>query len=244
MTASMATWGASDWQRIYGYLPALFDGALITLKVAFFALALGTALGLLVAMGSRSRFRPVRVVVSIYVQVGRGIPELVQIFIWYYVLPEFGIVLSPFLAGVIAIGVAFGPYLGEVFRAGVEAVDVTQWEAAEVLGLSRAKVWRRVVLPQALRTVFPVWTSYLISIFKATSLLSFISLREVFAVARNEAALNFRYLELFAIVMIIYLAMGVPTIVALRALARRWSTERVRTSPLPKNVDVPIRSVT
>jgi ABC-type amino acid transport system permease subunit len=105
-------------------------------------------------------------------------------------------------------------------------------------------VWRRVVLPQALRTVFPVWTSYLISIFKATSLLSFISLREVFAVARNEAALNFRYLELFAIVMIIYLAMGVPTIVALRALARRWSTERIRTSPLPKNVDVPVGSVT
>ncbi len=240
MNVRLEAWGASDWQRIVDYFPALLDGALITLRVAGLSLVLGTVLGLLVAMGYRSTNPVVRAVVSTYVQVGRGIPELVQIFIWYYVLPEFGIVFSPFVAGVIAIGVAFGPYLGEVFRAGVDAVDVTQWEAADVLGLSRVKVWRRVILPQALRTVFPVWTSYLISIFKATSLLSFISLREVFAVARNEAALNFRYLELFALVMIIYIAMGAPTIVALRVLARRWGTDRVRSPQRLNRHDVAV----
>lgn len=230
MNTMILAWDSSDWERIGSYWPELWAGAQITLKVAVLALALGTAIGLGVAVASRSRLWPVRFVVGTYVQVGRAVPELVQVFIWYYVLPDYGLVLSPFSAGVIAIGVAFGPYLGEVFRAGVESVDRTQWEAGEVLGLSRATVWRRVVLPQALRAVFPVWTSYLISIFKATSLLSFISLREVFGVARNEAALNFRYVELFALVMLIYLAMGVPTIIALRALARRWGSDRVRTS--------------
>lgn len=233
MRATLLAWGASDWERIRGYAPELWDGALVTLRVALFALALGTAIGLAVAVGSRSRLLPVRLAIGAYVQVGRAVPELVQVFIWYYVLPDYGLVLSPFAAGVIAIGVAFGPYLGEVFRAGVESVDRTQWEAGEVLGLSRAQVWRRVILPQALRTVFPIWTSYLISIFKATSLLSFISLREVFGVARNEAALNFRYFELFALVMAIYLAMGVPMVIALRALARRWDTDRIRTRATP-----------
>jgi hypothetical protein len=117
-----------------------------------------------------------------------------------------------------------GSYLP--FRAGVEAVPRTQWEASQVLGLSRPQVWRRIIFPQAFRTVAPVYTGYFISIFKATALLSFISLREVFGVARNLAALNFRYIELFTIVMIIYLLMGIPAVLLMRAVERHWRVDR------------------
>jgi polar amino acid transport system permease protein len=229
---SILAWGASDWERIREYMPDLLEGAVITLKVAWLSLALGTLIGIAVAMTSRSRFMAVRTVTAVYVQVGRAVPEIVQVFIWYFVLPDYGIVLSPFSAGVIAIGVAFGPYLGEVFRAGVEAVPRTQWEASQVLGLSRLQIWRRIVFPQAFRTVAPVYTGYFISIFKATALLSFISLREVFGVARNLAALNFRYIELFTIVMIIYLLMGIPAVLLMRAVERRWRVDR------PQEIDI------
>ena len=227
MTAQLA-WSSDDWSRVWSYRHDLLEGALLTVKIAWLSLVLGTVIGLVVAMTSVSRFAPLRWVTNVYVQVGRAVPELVQIFIWYYVLPDYGIVLSPFRAGVIAIGVAYGPYLGEVFRAGVDAIPRTQWEAAEVLGLSRLRLWMRVVFPQALRTVFPIWIGYAISVYKATSLLSFISLREVFGVARNLAALNFRYIELFAIVMLIYLAMGIPTIILFRAVERRFRTDRAK----------------
>src|SRR5690606_7621639 len=107
--------------------------------------------------------------------------------------------------------IAFGPFLGEVFRAGVDSVERTQWEAAQVLGMNRATAWRRIVLPQAIRTILPVWTGYVISMFKATSLLSFIAIPELFGAAKAIAATNYQYFEVFALVMVLYLMMAYPT---------------------------------
>jgi polar amino acid transport system permease protein len=208
--------------RWWSYAPPLWEGLKITLQVSVCAMALGMTIGLFVATMSRSANPAIKLFIHLYVQVGRIIPELIQVFIWYYVLPDFGVVLTPFMAGVVAIGVAFGPFVAEVVRAGIESVPKSQWEVVKVFGYSRVRTWRRVILPQAVRNVFPVLTGYVISIFKATSLLSFISLREVFAVARNEAALNFRYFELFAIVMVIYLALTVPLTIGLKKFSNRY----------------------
>ena len=213
---------SKDLDRWWGYAPALWEGLQITLRVAVCAMTLGLLIGVLVGIMSQSNNRVIRTFVHFYVQVGRVVPELVQVFIWYYVLPDFGMVLTPFTAGVVAIGVAFGPFVAEVFRAGIESVPRSQWEVATVFGYSRPRTWLRVVLPQATRNVFPVLSGYIISVFKATSLLSFISLREVFAVARNVAALNFRYFELFTIVMLIYLALAVPTSLGLKQFSNRF----------------------
>jgi polar amino acid transport system permease protein len=197
--------------RWWSYAPPLWEGLKITLQVSVCAMALGMTIGLFVATMSRSANPAIKLFIHLYVQVGRIIPELIQVFIWYYVM-----------AGVVAIGVAFGPFVAEVVRAGIESVPKSQWEVVKVFGYSRVRTWRRVILPQAVRNVFPVLTGYVISIFKATSLLSFISLREVFAVARNEAALNFRYFELFAIVMVIYLALTVPLTIGLKKFSNRY----------------------
>ncbi len=221
MTATLLGFGSRDLDRIRGYLPDLWEGLKVTVTVAVLAAVLGLCIGSLVAVASQSRSRPLRMLVHLYVGIGRVVPELIQVFVWYYVLPDFGLTLSPYQAGVIAIGVSFGPFVAEVLRAGIESVPSSQWEASTVLGLSRRRVWLRVIMPQATRHVYPVLSGYIISIFKATSLLSFISLREVFAVSRNLAALNFRYVELFALVMVIYLLLALPTAFGLKLLSRR-----------------------
>lgn len=210
-----------DLDRILGYMPVLGTAALYTIGVSIAVAVLASLVGILLAIASRSHLAWVRAATAAYIQIGRAIPELVQLFLWYYLLAQIGIVIPPLIAGTIAISLAFAPFLAEVFRAGIEAVPNGQWEASEVLGMSRSVIWYRAILPQAIPIVLPVWTGYLISIFKATALLSFIAVPELFSVARNMAALNFRYLELFVIVAIFYLAMGYPSVMLLRALERR-----------------------
>ena len=222
MSTVLVAFSSGDFERWRSYVPGLWEGLQVTVKVSICAMVLALAIGLAVAIASQSKKKIVKVPIHIYTPFGRVIPELVQVFIWYYVLPDFGIVLSPFMAGVIAIGIAFGPFVAEVFRAGIESVPRSQFEAARVLGFSRTRIWVHVILPQATKNIFPILSGYIISIFKATSLLSFISLREVFAVARNEAALNFRYFELFTIVMLIYLALAIPTSLGLKYASGRF----------------------
>ncbi|MBX3194112.1 MAG: amino acid ABC transporter permease [Microbacteriaceae bacterium] len=208
------------FDRLQGYLPILGSAVLTTigLAVAIAILASLLGIGLAVITPERGWFRAA---INAYIHVGRAIPVLVQLFAWYYVLPQFGIVLPATVAGVLAISFAYCPYLAEVFRAGILAVEVGQREAAQVLGLSRWRTWWRVILPQAIRNVLPIWTSYLVSIFKDTSLFSFIAVPELFGAAKAIAALNFRYFELFAIVTVVYLMLGLPVIALLRRVERR-----------------------
>lgn len=215
-------------ERLPYYVPALLNGCVYTLLVSAVSLVIATIIGILVAMASRSESRPVRAAVLSYVELGRAVPELVQIYVWYYLLGSVGIVLPPIVAGVIALSVAFGPFLGEVFRAGVERVERTQWEAALVLGMDEATTWRRIILPQAIRTILPVWTGYVISMFKATSLLSFIAIPELFGAAKRIAATNYQYFEVFALVMFLYLAMAYPTVWIIRAIEHRMRIETER----------------
>lgn len=223
----MVGFGATDIHRIAGYLPELGPGAWLTLKISLLTMVLSTGFGLVLATGSRSNLWVVRALVRITSDVGRAIPQLVQVFVWYYTLPLIGIRLDAFTAGVLALSVAFAPYVGEIFRAGIEVVPETQWEAASVLGMRRWLTWRRVILPQALRTALPAWTGEFISIFKATSLLSFITINEVFGTATNLAAQNFQYFDLFIGVLIFYLAMGVPTALLLKFVEWRLHSDRV-----------------
>lgn len=212
--------------RLPLYLPGLLKGCAYTLGVSAVALLIATAIGILVAIASRSPSRPLKVGMAVYVELGRAVPELVQIYVWYYLLANLGVVLSPVVAGIIALSVAFGPFFGEVFRAGVNSVEETQWEAAQVLGMNRATAWRRIILPQAVRAILPVWTGYVISMFKATSLLSFIAIPELFGAAKAIAASNYQYFEVFALVMVLYLMMAYPTVWIIRAIEHRLRIDR------------------
>ncbi len=214
------------FDRLPLYLPGLLKGCAYTLGVSLVSLLIATLIGILVAIAVHSPSRPLRAAITAYVELGRAVPELVQIYVWYYLLANLGVVLPPIIAGIIALSVAFGPFLGEVFRAGVASVERTQWEASQVLGMSRPTAWRRIILPQAIRAILPVWTGYVVSMFKATSLLSFIAIPELFGAAKAIAASNYQYFEVFALVMVLYLMMAYPAVWIIRAVEHRLRVDK------------------
>ena len=185
-------------------LPLLKSAALMTLFLGFASFILGSSLGLMVALARISRFRALRWLAFAYVSIFRGTPLLVQILLLYFGLPSYGIVLDPVSAALLALSLFSAAYLSENFRAGINAVDAGQWEAAMTLGMGYWKAMSRVVLPQGLRIAIPSVGSRLIALIKDTSLASTITVVELTRVADQVGASTFRYLEMFLMIGIIY----------------------------------------
>ena len=216
-----------DLERLASYIPDLAGGLAYTILLTPLAMSLATLLGVLFAVALNSRLPWLRRGVQWFIEVARSIPELVHVFLWYEALAIMGLVLPALVAGVSALAVVFGAFLGEVIRASILSVEPTQWESGQVLGMSRATIWRRVILPQAMRNVLPVWSSYYVSMYKATALLGLITVPDLLFRARGLATQNFRVFEIYLIVLIIYFIVGT---LSLRII--RWYERRLR-------VDVP-----
>ncbi|MHB9140049.1 MAG: ABC transporter permease subunit, partial [Victivallaceae bacterium] len=122
--------------------------------------------------------------------------------------PKFGLVLSPFAAGVLTIGVHYSTYLSEVYRAGIDAVPRGQWEAASVLNFSRLRIWLTIIIPQAIPPLIPVLGNYLIALLKETPLLSAITLVEILGTAKIIGDNSFRYLEPITLVGLLFLILS------------------------------------
>jgi His/Glu/Gln/Arg/opine family amino acid ABC transporter permease subunit len=216
-----------DLERLGAYLPDLASGLMYTLALTPITMTIATILGVGFAVILNSRLVWARRAVQWFIEIARSIPELVHVFIWYEALAVMGIVLPALVAGVAALAVVFGAFLGEVIRAGILAVEPTQWESGKVLGMSDLTIWRRIVLPQAMRKILPVWSSYYVSMYKATALLGVITVPDLLFEARGLAAQNFRVFEIYAIVLVIYFVIGSASLAAIR-----WYERRLR-------VDVP-----
>jgi len=204
------------------YLPYVARGALVTIELTLLSLAGSLALGLIGALAKGSRGRLPSALATIYVEVIRGTPALLQIFVIYFGLASYGVRLDPLSAAAITLSVLGGAYVTEIIRAGIEAVDRGQVEAATSLGMSPAAIMRRIVLPQAAVMMLPPFTNYLISLIKDTSLALTISVPEIMYRSYDVASQTFRSMEIYAIAGAIYLAMCYP----LSRLARRL--ERLR----------------
>jgi len=189
------------------YLPLLAQGALITVEVFACALIVATLLGLIWALMRVSSVRVLSGFSRALINVIRGIPILVQLFYIYFVFPEIGIQLSAFQAGVIGLGFAYSCYLAEVFRSGIEAVDPGQVEAAQSLGMSRALILWRVVLPQAFKIALPPYGNTCIMLLKDTSQASIITVAELSFQGKLIASSTFKNTEIFTLVAVWYLAM-------------------------------------
>jgi polar amino acid transport system permease protein len=214
------------------YLPDLLRGALISVELTLSVMALSLVFGLVVALARLSRFKPVRVAATFYVEVIRGTPCMLQLFYIYFVLPAFGIRVGPFAAGVVGLTVNYAAYLSEVYRAGIQAVAKGQVEAALSLGMSRAKMMRLVILPQALRIVVPPLGNYFISLFKDTALASTITVKELIFSGQIIAATNFQYFTIFTIAGMIYLALSYPGSLGVQYLERRMRIGYRRRQPV------------
>ncbi|MBI1778949.1 MAG: ectoine/hydroxyectoine ABC transporter permease subunit EhuD [Proteobacteria bacterium] len=190
------------------YFMELLGGAWISVQLTIYVMALSLVLGLVIALMRISPNGFFRRISTIYVEIIRGTPALLQLFYIYFVLPAFGLRLPAFLAGVIGLTVNYAAYLSEVYRAGIQAVAHGQNEAAQSLGLSRWLTMRHIILPQALRIVVPPLGNYFISLFKDTSLVSTITVKELIFTGQIIAATNFQYFTIFTIIGVIYLAIS------------------------------------
>ena len=200
----------SIWSKYWQIF--LLEGLKNTLILTCISVALGTLLGTLVAMAKMSRFKLIRGLVALYVEVIRGTPILLQLYVFYFVLPNVFtfLKLSQFMWVSIALCVNSGAYVSEVIRSGIQAVDKGQTEAARSLGLSEKQTMMKVVLPQAVRNILPALGNEFIMMLKETSLASTFFLGDLMTSYNIVRGATYLTLEPMTIIAIIYLCMTYP----------------------------------
>jgi cystine transport system permease protein len=185
-------------------LPLLLQGALVTVVLSLVSMAIGLVLGLTAALLKLSKHPLLSLVGRAYVSAVRGTPLLVQLFLWYYALPQVGVTLDPFSAGIVGLSVNVGAYLAESFRAAIQSVDRGQFEASYSLGMTHATALRRIILPQSIRTALPTIGNSFIGLVKDSSLVSVITVRELLANGQLTIARTFQALPILVEVALIY----------------------------------------
>lgn len=205
----------------WSFLPKLAQGLLLTVEITAACISLGFVLGVLLALGRVYGRRFISFPCSIYIHFFRGTPLLTQLFIVYFGLPNWGIHLSAFLSGVLALGLNTAAYQAEYFRGAIQAVRQGQMMAARALGMSRLQAIRHVILPQAFRIVIPSWSNELILMLKYSSIVFSISLLDLMGMGKRIAARHFNYFEVFVVVALFYLVLVLGVSQSLRWLERR-----------------------
>lgn len=215
-----------SWQYALEVLPDILRAFVVTLQATLGGFALATVLGLLWALLRMTPYRAVSRSTFWIVEFVRSTPLLIQLYFLYYVLPEYGVSLSPLTIGIVALGLHYSAYTAEVYRAGIEAVPRGQWEAARALNLPSHSTWTRVVLPQAVPPTLPVLGNYLIAMFKDTPLLAAITVMEMLQTAKLIGAESFRYLEPLTITGVVFLVISLAASYAIRSLETRYAIRR------------------
>jgi polar amino acid transport system permease protein len=182
------------------------DGIWNTLKVTVLSILCALPIGLLAGVGRIARNKVVNRIATVYVEVVRGIPLLAQIFYIYYALAKL-VPLQDIVAAVIAMGVCYGAYIGEIFRAGLQSIPRGQMEAAIALGLSRGQAIRHIILPQTVRVVLPPLGNEFIALLKDSSLVSILAVSDLLRRSREYASKTFNYFEAFTVAALVYLVM-------------------------------------
>ena len=208
------------------FLPILLRGLHLTLVVALGSLALSTVLGLLLVLMRISGIAPIISVARVTIIVIRGIPAIVMLFYIYFVMPDFHIALTSLQAAVIGLGIAHSAYQAENFRAGIEAIDRGQTEAALSIGMGWGLCMRRVILPQAIRVVLPSYGNSMVMLLKDSSLASTITVTELSLQGKLLAASTFDNTTIFTLVALLYLSMSVPLTLINGGLERRMRRGR------------------
>jgi polar amino acid transport system permease protein len=204
------------------FLPILLTGVKLTILVTIGSLAVSTVLGLVWALMRVSGIRLLASISRTIINVIRGIPIIVQLFYIYFVLPDFGITLSALQAAIIGLGIAYSAYQAENFRAGIEAIDHGQVEAAQSIGMGWALMMRRVILPQAVRIVLPPYGNTMIMMLKDSSQASTITVAELALQGKLIASATFQNSTVFTLVALLYLTMSLPLIVLVGWLEKHF----------------------
>jgi polar amino acid transport system permease protein len=211
-----------DWKTAIRQLPDLFQAAWMTYWIALVAFFLAVIVGILLAIVRHQRYPVLYPIASVYVEIIRNTPVLVQIFLIYFGLPQFQIYLPPLMAGIIAMAINNSAYVSEIVRSGIQAIPKGQWEAAETIGLTKSRIFRLIIIPQAIRNIFPALSNQFIMVLFGTSLLSVLDIRELTQVSSIFNSENARVMETDSFVILIYYLMAIVSILMLKWVNRRF----------------------
>lgn len=207
-----------SWEAAADVLPTLLETFLrVTLLATVIGTAIAATLGLVVAITRRVAPRWIAMPLHGVMEFIRMTPLVMQLLFFYYLFID----LPPLWIGIAVIGVHYSTYMAESYRAGIDAVPRGQWEAATALSMSPARTWRKVVVPQALRSTVPALGNWAISMFKETPFLFVISVVEMVTAAQQYGAATFRYTEPLTLAGLIFLAASYPTSILVRRLEKR-----------------------
>ncbi len=214
--------GVSGWALVYQYRDRLLDAAIITIVLSVASMPLAMALGLLIAVARLYGRAPLQALLAAYVELIRGTPLMLQLYVLFYVLPMIGLTLDPLVAGIAGLAINYSAYEAEIYRAGLQAIPAGQMEAAQALGMSRSLALRRIIIPQATRIVIPPVTNDFIALFKDTSVCSVITLTELTKQYSMLAQSTGGVLEFALTVAVLYLIMSLPL-----SWFSRWAERRL-----------------
>ena len=203
------------------FLPILMHGVALTIIVTLGSLVLSTLLGLVWALMRVSRVGFLQLISRGIVNGIRGIPIIVQLFYIYFVMPELGVTLSALQAAIIGLGIAYSAYHAENFRAGIEAIDHGQIEAAQSIGMGWWTIMGRVILPQAVKIVLPPFGNIVVMMLKDSSQASTITVAELSLQGKLIASSTFKNTSVFTLVALMYLTMSIPLILLVRHFEKR-----------------------
>jgi polar amino acid transport system permease protein len=209
------------WHDAAEFFPILMSGVVLTIVVTIGSLLLSTVLGLVWAMMRVSGIRILSLLSASLINVIRGIPIIVLLFYLYFVMPDLGVTLSALQAAILGLGIAYSAYQAENFRAGIEAIDKGQIEAAQSIGMGWWLTMRRVVLPQAVRIVLPPYGNVMIMMLKDSSQASTITVAELALQGKLIASSTFKNTSVFTLVALMYLTMSIPLILLVRHFEKR-----------------------
>lgn len=214
-----------DYSIIISKLPLFFEGCLVTLEISLYALLLGMIFGIFGALCRISSNRFLSGIAFIYVWIIRGTPVMVQLFILYFGLPQLGFKLSSMTAGVVGLAINTGAYITEIIRAGIQAVDNGQMEAALSLGMKRYQAMIRIIGPQAIKICIPPLVNQFIMTLKNSSIASLVTITELFRTGEQLIYTTFRSFEVYTVIAVFYLIMNSVFMVIADQLEKRMERQ-------------------
>ncbi|MET7637735.1 ectoine/hydroxyectoine ABC transporter permease subunit EhuD [Streptomyces sp. NPDC005438] len=209
-----------DWHVIDEFMPRFWDGVLVTLQALLLGSLMAFTLGLVWAIAQRSNNKWINWPVTGITEFIRNTPLLVQLFFFFYVVPEWGPSMSPLTTGILALGLHYSTYTAEVYRAGINGVPVGQWEAATALSLSKTRTWTSVILPQAIRRVVPALGNYVVAMLKDSPMIATIGAFDMLGEAQAFSNETFTT-EAITLVGVAFILIAYPASVLIRFLERR-----------------------
>jgi polar amino acid transport system permease protein len=228
LVVAIALTGRVKAEFIFEWAPFILGGVAITIFVSVASISFATILAVVGALGRLSRVAPIYAAATLYVSLIRGTPLIIQLFVWYLVLPQFGIVFPALACGIFGLAVNYGAYMTEIFLAGIQANPRGQVEAAAALGMTERMTMRRVVLPQATRIVIPAIGNEFIAMIKDSALVSYVGVQETFWRASTTGSRLFRSFETLLVAALIYWVLTIVFSLLQERLEKRMAESDVR----------------